>query len=425
MTSKLKIGLFVLITFLFFINTFSQKKVNIKKLRSKFVLEKNQTEYYKNIILNIFTTFKTKINKETAIKWKQALNDAESLFLNDNRIIKGIHKSLNQEPDKYIKLQHATLSISYSIDINIFSKSIYKIFISTTDKVSYAIATNYLLRANYLQKGNNFYLNNLKSKFRNWKKNSILKNLYFDLTNPNKFKSLPPLTELLQHPFQKGTTIIYSLHRKNRNFPGLTIIKKPDGTFVKNNDGTIFSIPQLAISFSNLPDYIPNGNTPEGIYSIIGTYISPTKTIGPTPNVLTRSPFEVLPKIFFHKKNKYKKFSKEDYKNLLPSSWQNYFPIYQSFYAGKSGRKLIIMHGSTDDLEYYKQQSYYPMSPTRGCLSSKEIWDEETGKCLESDQAKLINSFYSTKKLKGFLVVIEIDDKNAAVTIEDIKKWLH
>ncbi|MEE9430773.1 MAG: hypothetical protein V3V16_07025 [Melioribacteraceae bacterium] len=393
-------------------------------MKTTFVLKKNKDEFYQKIISNIYNTFKTDINKQSATSWRKALNDTESLFLNDKKIISGINKSLNIKVDKYLKLQRTTLTVAYSSDENIFSELVNKFFQSTKDETSYAIATNYLLRANYLDRKNKFYVKDLENQFNAWDESSVLKSLHFDLDNSNKFNSLPSLTKLLEHPFQKGKTIIYSFHRKNRNFPGLTIIKKPNGTFVKNKDGTIFSIPQLAISFSNLPGYISNGNTPEGIYSIVGTYISPTKTIGPTPNVLIRSPFEVSPRIFFHKKNKYKKFNKEDYKNLLPKSWQNYFPIYNSFYAGKSGRKLIIMHGSTDDLDYYKQQSYYPMSPTRGCLSAKEIWDEKSGKCLESDQAKLINAFYSTKKLKGFLVVIEIDDKNKPISIEEITKLL-
>ena len=269
-------------------------------------------------------------------------------------------------------------------------------------------------------------MNDLEKRFSNWNSTPILKSLHYYLTNSIRiiFANQPPLKDLIHSPIQKGKTILYTFLRNNRNYPGITIIKKPNGKFVKNADGTIFNIPQLAISYSNLPSYIPNGNTPTGIYSIVGTYITPTESIGPTPNILVRSPFEVSPEIFFHNKNKYTQFTKADYDELLPKTWQNYFPIYQSFYSGKSGRKLIIMHGSTDNLTYYKNMPYYPMSPTRGCLSSKELWDSKTGKCLESDQVKLINAFRSTKQNKGFLVVIELDDKNKPVTLNDIKKYL-
>jgi len=424
MSSRQNLFLLLALSFIIYSQSFSQRKVDIKKLRSNFVLEDIKKDYYQNIISEIKSTFKTDINKQSVASWKRAFSNAESLFLFEEDVLSAIRKSLDIPLDKYIKLQRATLEIAYSTENNTFEKRVNEIFLSTKDKTSYAIATNYLLKANYLDRVRSFYINNLKEKFISWENNPILKSLLFDLSNSKKFDNMPSMVELLQHSFQKGKTIIYSLYRKDRNFPGITIIKNPDGSFVKNDDGTIFNIPQLAISFSNLPGYIPNGNTPEGIYSIIGKYISPTQTIGPTPNVLVRSPFEVSPEIFFHNKNEYENFKKEDYTNLLPKTWQNYFPIYQSYYAGKYGRRLIIMHGSTDDLDYYKKKSYYPLSPTRGCLSSKEIWNSLNGKCVESDQAKLINAFYLTKQLKGFLVVVEIDDKNRPVTIEEINKIL-
>ncbi len=417
-----------LLFFIFISNLlFAQNYVNKNRLRSKFVLEKNKKEYYKKIESNIYQTFKKEINSSTTKEWRKALLEAESLFLKDKKIFNGINKALSIKTDKYIKLQRAALESAYATDINIFSTQISKIFKITKDKVSYAISGNYLLRTNKKSITKYFLINDLKNRFRNWEKSLILKSFHYSLkySPEEQFLQQPSLKKLFNHTFQKGKTIIFSIHRKNRNFPGITIIKKPDGSFVKNNDGSIFSIPQLAISFSNLPGYIPNGNTPTGIYSIVGTYISPTESIGPTPNILVRTPFEVSPDIFFHKMNKHKSWNKEDYKSLLPKSWQNFFPIYQSYFAGKSGRKLIIMHGSTDDLSYYKNLPYYPLSPTQGCLSTKEIWDSKTGKCIVSDQVKLVNAFRATKQNQGFLIVIEIDNKEKPVRFSDIKKYLN
>ncbi len=406
---------------------FAQKYVNKNRLRSKFVLEKNKKEYYKKIETNIYQTLKKEINSSTKKEWQKALIEAESLFLKNRRISNAIIKALSIKTDKYIKLQRAALETAYATDPNIFTTQVNRIFKITKDKISYAIAGNYLLRTNTKSITKVFLLNDLENKFVSWHKNPLLKSFHYYLKYSPKeqFLHQPSLKKLFKHTFQKGKTIIFSIHRRNRNFTGITIIKKPDGSFVKNNGGSIFSIPQLAVSFSNLPGYIPNGNTPTGIYSIVGTYISPTKSIGPTPNILVRTPFEVSPDIFFHKLNKHKKWNKEDYKNLLPISWQNYFPIYQSYFAGKSGRKLIIMHGSTDDLSYYKNLPYYPLSPTQGCLSTKEIWDSKTGKCIVSDQVKLVNAFRSTKQNQGFLIVIEIDNKEKPVTFNDIKKYLN
>ena len=82
------------------------------------------------------------------------------------------------------------------------------------------------------------------------------------------------------------------------------------------------------------------------------------------------------------------------------------------------------MHGSTDETKYFKDFPYFPLTPTRGCLSSKEIWSDETGFCIESDQVNLINAYKSTKRKKGFLVVIEIDNKEEPIKIEEIERFL-
>jgi hypothetical protein len=204
----------------------------------------------------------------------------------------------------------------------------------------------------------------------------------------------------------------------------LTVIKDTNGKFVRNSDGTIFHIPQLACSISGLPGYIIDGNTPQGIFSIVGWYISPTKSIGPTPIVLTRIPFGKSPAVFYHGLNKSTAWNIDDYLNLFPASWQNYFPISEAYFAGKIGRRLIVMHGSADDLNDYRDKIYFPLTPTRGCLSAKEIWSEETGKCLESDQAILMNAFFSTKSIKGFLVVVEISDDEKPIQFNEIRNLL-
>ncbi|MCB9207464.1 MAG: hypothetical protein H6611_09200 [Ignavibacteriales bacterium] len=403
----------------------AQKFLKVDNLKSAFTKKENKNKYYEDLIKNIKSTLNLPFDKNYD-NWNEAIKDAESIFFNESIIKNSLQELFNQKIDKKIKFQRTALEAANTLFEADFSESINNIFEITGDKISLAVSIHYLMKNNFNQRSSSFYINEIKNRFNDYDSDPLLTNLVYDLENPDskKFVNYPNLADLFENPFQKGKTIIYSIQRKNREFIGLTIIKKPDGTFVKKDDGTIFNIPQLAVSYSNLPAYIPNGNTPEGIYSIIGIYISPTETIGPTPNVLIRSPFEVSPSIFYHKNNVKNNWDIEDYKNLLPKSWLNYFPIYQSFYAGKIGRKLIIMHGSTDELKYFSNKPYYPLTSTRGCLSSKEIWDAETGKCLESDQVKLINAFSSTKQKKGFLIVLEINDKQENITLEEILPYI-
>ncbi|MCB9208870.1 MAG: hypothetical protein H6610_01985 [Ignavibacteriales bacterium] len=413
--------LFLLSTLL---NLNAQNRIDVKKLKSNFVISENKEKYYSNLVKNVNTTF-----SETAISnselWVKALRDAQSIFLKNNLVESGIQKSLTQTIDINLKLQRVTLEVAYSLYQNNFSKEVLNIFEKTQDPISFAISALYLQTSDISNSQIFDFDEILKQKFPNYDQNSILINLKNELTNNNSENiSEAQLKDLLNHNFQNGKTIVYSIHRKNRIYPGIAIIKKTDGNFLKNDDGTIFNIQQLALSYSNLPGYIPNGNTPQGVYSIVGWYISPTETIGPTPNLLVRSPFEVSTEIFYHGKQKKNSWNFFEYIELLPESLQNYHPLFETYNAGKSGRKLIIAHGSTDETKYYKDQPYYPLTPTRGCLSSKEIWSESTGYCIESDQAKLINAYKSVGNKNGFLVVFELDNQNKPVTIEEISKLL-
>ena len=55
-----------------------------------------------------------------------------------------------------------------------------------------------------------------------------------------------------------------------------------------------------------------------------------------------------------------------------------------------------------------------------GCLTSKEIWNEETGQRLESDQQKLINAMIPAGGAQGYTIVININDEQRPVLLYDI-----
>src|SRR5690606_36928324 len=129
------------------------------------------------------------------------------------------------------------------------------------------------------------------------------------------------------------------------------------------------------------------------ILSIQGIDISKYVFIGPSPNLQLVLPYEVNPAKYFHSEIIDTVWNKDFYSNLLPDSWKEYLPIYEAYYAGKAGRNEIIAHGTTIDPGFYKNKSYYPFTPSLGCLTTKELWSYETGKIVESDQIKLMNAF--------------------------------
>jgi hypothetical protein len=132
-------------------------------------------------------------------------------------------------------------------------------------------------------------------------------------------------------------------------------------------------------------------------------------------------PFEVNPLTFFHNQITDSSWNEELYNSLLPASWKNYIPIHTTYYAGKAGRTEIIAHGTTIDPGFYNGKSYFPYTPSLGCLTTKEIWSNENGKLIESDQIKFMNAIKLINAEEGFFIVVDIDNQNSAVNLTEIK----
>ncbi|NOX19518.1 MAG: hypothetical protein GXO87_14720, partial [Chlorobi bacterium] len=387
----------------------------------KYAIERNreieENTFEKRLSAQFDNFSPTKNQKETASLFKE-LNVRNYKYEKLRTVLKGVFDFHEKVTGALLYSAIETANNFYPAE---FSSEIEKIILATDSESVFAAAAIYLSQ-NGSGLSREEILSLTKQKFEDFEKHLLIKlldnELKMDSTKGNISKEM--LKSLLRHPFQKGKTVIFSFQRENRNFPGITIVRKPDGNFATNKDGSIFSVPQLAASAVSFPGFMKDGETPEGIFSIVGWYITPTESIGPTPIVLTRSPFEVTPKIFYHGKQNLNKWNLQDYLALLPKGCKDYLPLREAFYAGKLGRRLIIMHGSTDNLKYFEKKPYYPLTPSLGCLTTKEIWNAKTGKAVESDQVKLINAFFSTKVLEGFLIVIEIDNKNKPVTIDEI-----
>jgi hypothetical protein len=264
---------------------------------------------------------------------------------------------------------------------------------------------------------------------------------------------MPDIREIFRYQRTIGHKIIYSFQRWDRDYPGLAIIQNADGSFVRDEQGRLQVFEQLARSGPNLPYFITNGNTPQGIYSIQGTDVSKIPFIGPTPNLQLLLPFEGGWKRYFHTvqeeetkdqremgnvgmKRKAGKSQAEDgdgagedslrlYQEMLPAGWRGYAPMMEAWAAGQIGRTEIIAHGTTLDPEYYKSKSFYPLTPSMGCLCAKEIWNPTSGHPLVSEQNNLVNAFLSTPGRKGFLFVINVDDQRKAVSRGEIEGWVN
>lgn len=411
--------LFLLLAF----TVFPQTKINQSLLQTNFALTESKKEFRIELENKINKIFLGPLNSKNEESWRILFGEIGLQFYKSEKIYNGIMIASKYAINGGIKFKRALAEVIITLYPNEFEQTIETLFETTNDETLYSYCVYYYLKSK--NKTKEQLLNETKKRFESkngsYKTLPIINYLVYYLENDSVFT--PPIKDILSHNFIAGKTIIYSLHRKDRNYPGITIIKKPNGEFVSDKNDSIFYVQQLALSVTNLPVYLSQGNTPQGIFSIVGFYNSPTPTLGPTAAVLTRIPFEVPTKLWYHSTVS-NGWNIKDYKNLLPKSWNNYFPIYESYYAGLTGRRKIVMHGSVDDLSFYDNLPYFPLTPSKGCLATIELWSEIDGKNIRSDQSKLMNAFFSTGELKGFLVVIDIDDKKEAVKLKDVLPFL-
>lgn len=378
----------------------------------------------KTINQTITQSLSLPLNDSTEENYISAFWAMEFIQFRNQITNEAIKNSINDFHNRSTSFQRALLEVLYSLYQNEYVNEVKSLIPSLSNSKLFAMCIHYLKNDLSLDSLNQLTYE-FESKFMKPEEDPIIKMLKYDLQTEFRRKiNIPPLIDLLRKNFGSDKIVIYSLQRINRDYPGLLVIKRSSGKFLRDENGEIFSVPQLARAISDLPGYITNGNTPEGILSIQGTDVSKNIFIGPSPNLQTVLPFEVKPVDYFHGELKDSVWNSELYSNLLPESWKVYLPIYESYYAGKAGRNEIIAHGTTIDPNFYKNKSYFPFTPSMGCLTTKEIWSEETGRLIESDQLKLMNALSQFAELKGYLVVMNIDDNKSPVELNEIKELI-
>lgn len=263
----------------------------------------------------------------------------------------------------------------------------------------------------------------LQDALIDWPRNIILTEMLYRADHWHQPETLPNPAGFFSAQYLPGQILVISLQRHNRNYAGIAIVRRADGSFVRNPDSSLFYVGQLARSASNMPPVISLGNTPQGIFRMDGFDVSKGYFIGPTPNIQLTMPFEYKASHFFNNP-KDSTWSIAKYETLLPKNFAGYRPMYESYYAGMAGRNEIIAHGTTINPLYYKDEPYYPFTPTAGCLATEEWWAETNGMLIKSGQLKLVNAIKEAGGPHGYFIVLNLDDKNAPVTPADIEQYI-
>jgi hypothetical protein len=386
--------------------------------------QQNRARLYKQMVdTSIRLSLSDPLADSTEGEWNEAFWSIELLVYKNDFVTKKLAHAWKLADSLSEDFQKNLVEVSYAVYPTEFKLQATKLLNATTSIPVFIRCAEYLLQANPTLSTRNFIQASIDTKFPG-SNNPGLIILQNRINNWNKTQPLPPLKDILNKNFLTGQTVVYSFQRKSRSYPGIVVIRRPGGSFVKNNDSSYFHTSQLARAVTNFPFYITNGNTPQGIFRWTGFGISGLAFIGPTPNLQMTMPFEVKPSVFFNDTSLMNTtWQQEMYASLLPQSWKNYDGMYQSFYAGANGRSAIIMHGTTVDPVYYKGKTYYPQTPSLGCLCSYEEWNAK-GMRVKSNQQQIDDALDSFDASNGYVVVIELNDAKKPVTIDEIKPYM-
>jgi hypothetical protein len=313
--------------------------------------------------------------------------------------------------------QRALLEVAYGLYPKKFYTEMLDIMQNSTHPKNFAMAACYVYRAYPTESGRKAIQQKASSLNYTKEGQSLMIYNLLRYINTNAVQpALPDPDSLFAHQQVHKYKVIYSFQSLNRDIPGLAIVQNPDGSFVKDDSGKLKTFRQLGRSASNLPWFLTNGSTPQGLYSITGTGFSKNPFIGPTPNLQMVMMNEVNPPIFTHYFPPVFNAPPEKlYRSYFPANWQEWAGLMEAYDAGKIGRTEIIAHGSTIDPDWYEGKPYYPLTPTMGCLCGREIWDKKNGKIASSDQLDLVNAFIETPGSQGYLFVINVDEKQVSI----------
>ena len=366
---------------------------------SDYVLFQKRARLDKDLRENIVgKAFNQKLDSNNEHRFESACLAVSQFLFDGQEIRSGFRQLFNEynwlQPDT----KRAFLEAVYAVDLNEYSNDLQSILTSEADPLLFSMATVYLLRNDSSVENQNQLKIKMVERFPGYDSVDILLELERYINNyvSGKRRKTPDLVKLFERQRLTGRKIIYSLQRWNRDFPGLAIIQHANGKFARDANGRLLVFQQLARSASNLPYFITNGSTPQGIFSLQGSAVSKINWIGPTPNLQMIMPFEDSWERFYHQPLAPSQDSSVLYKQLLPASWRNHDPMMESWHAGKVGRSEIIAHGTTIDPEYYAGKPFYPLTPTMGCLCAREQWNVTTGRLLLSEQYGLMSTYSSS-----------------------------
>jgi len=292
-----------------------------------------------------------------------------------------------------------------------------------------AAALSALVKAGLAPDEVQLLVDRVKQRLSGWSKDPSLYTTVMDLAASGT-ASPPPLGDLLNWAIAPQQLHLYVLCRPDREVLCQAILKDPQGQFVRQANGQLWSVSLLLRSLHGLHWNFVRGQTPQGIYRIEGVVPQPDneffRAYGQFDLVNLYVPFEQGAKQFLPQKRGTFSGRIEAYRDLLPPSWRGYFPMEQSYWAGRIGRSLFRIHGTGEAPGFFsgqrKNPTTYNWNPTIGCLSALELYDER-GQLVEADMPKLLDALRTVggNHFAGYLMVLELPGNATPVSLTEIE----
>lgn len=408
----------------------AQSQVRREDIHTDFVLYQKRVSLEKDLRERIIgRNFDLPLDSNTEDKYLSACSAVSQFGFDGAPVFSGFDRLFKGYAEVSYDVKKAFLEAVYAVGSTRFADPMRSLLMTENNPRLFSMAAVYCYRSDTSTANANALKIAMVEKFPGYDSFPILQTLeqYLSYGAAAPRIRTPDIPSLFNYHRTLGKKIVYSFQRWDRDYPGLAIVMDEQGRFIRDAQGRVRTFRQLARSGSSLPYFISDGNTPQGIFSITGTAVSRTNFIGPTPNLQLIMPFEETWDHFFFADSATASSSFDSlaaYTALLPSSWRGYAPMMEAWTAGRLGRTEIIAHGTTIDPEYFHDKPYYPLTPTMGCLCAKEEWNVTTGHPLVSEQLDLFNAFSATPVRKGYLVVINVDDRRAPLSREEIEAWI-
>ena len=419
--------LLVLVVLLLMAASSAPAQVSINTLHADYVTEGKRQRFDTYLHDTVISqALLSPLDSDGEYGYETACLAASQFMIKNKQVEAGYCNILSHWPTLQSSTKQAFLESVFGLYPGTYAPEIKKLLANEKQAKLFAMEAAYLMEKDTTPANKGYLLKLMALRFRDYAQNTVLHELRDYINNHNQYLQgpTPPIVDIFNNQKALHQKTIYSLQRWNRDYPGLAIIQNTDGSFAKDSTGKLAVFRQLGRSAGNLPYFITDGNTPQGIYSITGLRVSQNHFLGPTPNIQLVMPFED-DQAFWGDTYDSRKDALSNYLGLLPATWQNYRPITEAFYAGKAGRSAIICHGTTLNPRYFEGKPYYPISPTMGCLCAAETWNASTGKLQDSDQLRLVNTFLATPEDNGYVIVINLNNKQLPVSRVEIEQLVN